>query len=73
VPSYNLTVAGFDVTASVKAWQSGAANNGWTLQTTSTNEWYWLPTESSQYRPVLEVSYFSGKSVGLTAGRHRSQ
>jgi hypothetical protein len=67
VPSYNLTVASFDVTASVKAWQSGAANNGWTIQTTNTNDWYWLSAESSQYRPVLEVSYVSGNSVGLTA------
>jgi hypothetical protein len=48
---------GFDVTESLKAWQSGAANNGWVLTANNSNGWAF---DSSEYqareeRPKLVV------------------
>jgi len=49
----------FDVTGTVQAWASGAANWGWLLSPSGTDGWRWVSSESSVIadRPVLEVTY----------------
>ena len=61
---------GFDVTGSLRAWQEGAANNGWVLKANNSNGW---AINSSEYqareeRPKLVVVWSIPKS-SLTAAK----
>lgn len=41
----NLAFVSFEVTQSIKVWQGGAANHGWSINNTTTNGWDFLTSE----------------------------
>jgi hypothetical protein len=57
VPSWSETAVVFDATESMRQFRNGAPNHGWVLSSTDTDDWQFYSSESSGYRPTLEVTY----------------
>lgn len=58
VPSSEETAVVFDTTESVLKFATGVPNEGWVLDGgSSSDDWVFVSSEGSPYRPELEVSY----------------
>ncbi len=63
VPNAELgftSVTSFDATVAVRSWESGAENDGWTIQTTSAPRWIFASAEAASNPPALEITFSCG-------------
>jgi acid phosphatase len=65
VPSFSRTAVVFDTTVSMGQFQGGTPNEGWLLNTASTDNWLLFSSENSAYFPILEVTYTSNDTIGF--------